>query len=1573
MNLGTVGNAAATIGFGAVGGYFYGYPGMMMGMSIAGMLFHGDEAKEHIAYNTAVKDTRLISKPDIVPGLIGTDICPGNVIWLGEGTPLTVSPSFYENEGLNEWYKSIQPDSMGFFGMGSSDSDKIGLQFCHISFVLSFAHSKSTPYISRMWLQKIHHWAWLRFDDFIHTYYGWFETGWAPISEFVFNAYYTLDDLPIKSIADAHFWGALTLPQSQSLIMNSFYNYPEQYRPYSVIGSMPTSFPDVKAEVTRGVDFSPFGGYMSDRTHSGYTHTYRDNNSHYLYGLVDAESDVGEPWYGVPVSFRRLNFYEYTYSELTTPSNFFYNISKGYHDGQSISRQDIDGNPDHLYIVHGRNWYDGGKVNHHHAEYSLEYDIFYLDRSDDTLYSVCKDQQISIAGMDSDSNAIPRIQIRSMEIVGNSILLFGNEWQSHSIWGDSRQLTADPEILPGKQTKIYADFSQYPDDYWTDTTGGVYVWAYFQWEPSGGNVDYRERYRIVSQTSTYIIVDGVFALVSTGRITSDGLTEGNHYPKIYFTRVRSYQAGWAIVGEGSTKNTIIANYPSPYDTLPNISTLPYDSCIFSDSNTDGPSDNWGYEIDSASGTQINLVTSLTNDPIPGEVIWFSHEFFLDGIAYPDDKDNFERFYDPINYWFMESLEELICPDWLTNTGYFCSDFYVYNHYYNNGLSNSNNWGKSVILKFNKTTGAYEGKIYEHNPVPYQYTGIQFIAVNESCQISTVSTDAQIACSFQNAQPYAVLFAINLVINKSTLGIESDWIGRHSEGNVSHAIGKIYRGAVKVRAYDDISNTYSNRWYALVAEFMAADRRLLTYDNTNIGYYILDLGLTGIFPDADKPIMPGESEEYSALLNIDASAPQMVKWFRPQLATGPLYSPFFLDLSTIRDSMSLRMYDYDEKLFFSVDRGSYVGEMSETWCYMMPNEYNRYGFSWPVSMSSKYWATGDDNWGDIIRSCKYYLGMGAYSTNNHFSNYVDQVIDSSIGFIAESDYIIMPSTEQNYANEIIDDIVIYNSKEHEIKERRFLYSRCWDECTPKDDILNDILATCQGFLVPRCSGTYQTKVKLPKPDETPDWFFGYDENTFTITSLGSTTSRIYLDLSVYPDNYWMGDDGVLIQNGNDYLFSVESSTTNYIDLLATITVTPQQGDSVKLIKDNILESSFTYSKKPQYDRANRVRVEFINRLLEYKIDISEADDHYKQDVLDKCVIVKQLELHGIKRASQAARMALRYLDYEQYVNWLCSFQTDVLGHYMCVGDIIGVTHPITGWVAKYFRIVRKEETEDFETMIECEEYVSSIYHDYSNPVYQGGGSTPISLPITDTPEPVRRLSAYYDQINNRIYVSFYSPGSSANVVGANVYAKVGSNDYHKIGFATTASASVIYSEYPGTTTTSDMEPTRTKFKEINELGYQYCEIPYDPLTMLGTFPATGYLWINGELIYYNGMDTTNYKFINCVRCIEVPEYQYAADAPDDGLNWTNPLIVLADFSNQFHFNPSDNWVDLTAEASQTEGSQIEYDIPTLTVKLVAVNIMGVESYGGTSPTFEIKLRSAMGRPYSPALLRYERDL
>lgn len=1561
MDLGPNGNTYVQIGFAiagaAVGAYMPigAYTGMQLGLAIGGVLFHEKEAKEHTPYNDRIKDTNTITI-DPVPVVIGTDLSPGNVIWVNNSPFGLVEPSFYNNEALDNFVSKFPP---GF-----------DLKLFHIEFIAVFSNYQTpTSSISRMWLNDLHHWLWARFNDFIHHEYGWFELGWNKITKFDLNLYWTMlnpkphitYDTPIADVKAVRWWGAMMHPLSNDLTKNAFLKADDEFKAFPVIGAPPRSFPALKAEVTyrSAGGFTPYSGRMgSNRSHVGYTHTYRDNNSHYLYGVLSTGfGENGTPWYNKNIAIRRLNFYTYTYTLLATHEYTWNNITKSYVDGQSISRQDIDGNPDHLYIFHGRNWSNGNTYSHHHANYSLEYDIFYIDRSDDSVHSICYDSRLSVNGDNTESTSRPRIQIRSMEIVGDSILLFGQEHETHSIWDDQRTVTADAEYLPGKKTKIYADFSQYPDGYWVDDTGGVYVWAYMVGNHNPNiNTNRIERYKIITQTSTFIIVDGLFSILPK---------TGNY---LHITRVRDHQVGWSIVGVGSTRTKIICNPPSPFS--PRISLLPYDSVQF-EHLQDAPGLDWGFEIASTTDSSVNLKGTLPQDPIPGDIIWFTHEFHYEGISYPDDKDDFQHFYNPENHWFWRWLYDVF--KWEDGGLY-----EEYNKYFNNGLWNSKHWGKNIILELDKSTGVFKRKLYESYFKSYSYTGIQFICVGEAIQISTVSTDAQIAVSFQIAQPYVYLNNNNLVIDKNTLSVVSSWHNYHSFTNQSHACGKVFRGCVKVRAYDVFTHEYSYRWYALVAEFMARggvpDSKNWDelYNNDNIGYYLLDLGLDGIFPNMERPLTMSDSEEFSSILNVDANAPQMIKWFRQQITTGPLYSPFFVDQSTIRDSISLRMYDYDEKLFFIMDRGSFVGVNSETWCFQMPNEFNLNGFSWPIVGAYDYSDWGyaqNDEWGDTALSCKYYLGFGGSYFKSHVSNWVDADISTTLGYpIFNGDEILFESASNIYCREIIPEVVNYCGKIHEIFEPRYMFSMCYSRKQSRVSILEDILATFQG-ISSRCNGR-QITVRVPRPDEVSVWHFGFLEQNIEVTQASSFTI-IYCDLSDYPENYWKGDYGKFIYNNIVYDFIIKSSYADRIELESSLSSSsaPVVGSNIILIKDNIKEGSFTYAKKPLYGRANRVRVEFVNRLLEYKIDVAEVDDVYKQEMVDEIVIQSQKTLHGIKRATQAGRMALRYLDYEQYVDWMCSFQTDLLGSYLCVGDIISVTHPVTNWFNKEFRIIKKEELQDFEVLLECEEYVRYIYHDVPNTIYQGGGGRPSgNLPVYGDPHPVRRLKTHFDPMTNNIYVTFSEPQNSSSVVGVNIYYKINNGPYQKIGLATTSTASVVYSS-TGTSEPSNMEPTILKY---NDGSYILNYIPYDPLTMIGTFPASGYVWVNGELIYYGGIDTVNNRFINVIRGIVVPEYQYAVDALDYGYNWTNPLIVLADINNIFSFPFNISSIDLTAESNQTEGSQIQYNIPIITVMARSFNITGIETSIANSPTSTMYLPYSFNRPLPPTLLRFSRD-
>lgn len=1581
MDLGETGNLVAQGVFGAIGGYYFGYRGMMIGMSVASLLFHADEAKEHQRDSEQSKPTAIISKPDVVPMLIGTDRCPGNVIWIDDDVPAIVDPRHYNNPVLNDFENEYEQEAQD----AGQDLD---IEWLHIEFFTSFNDGSK---INRVFLDNLHHWLWLRLDDFLHTEYGWSESGWVPITTLEYNylAYpwnytYSVENFtPIKSVAAMYWWGAMLVPMSVAMAVETHAD--TDYNDFVAISAMPQQMPDLKAEGSKGSLYTPYASGTSSYRFTGYSHSYRDNLFDYFYGVLDSD-DYGEPWYNIYCSIRKCLFYEYTYTKLVEDDYSYYNITKGYTESQSYSRQDIDGNPDHLYIVHCRNWDKYWlDYNNHHAPYSLEYDIFYIDRSDDSVHSIIYDERIIIEGEHIASNAIPSVKIGSMEIANDSILLFGYENQSYFIWDDFFELTADAvrssttesAYYSHRKTVIYADFSLYPDNYWVDDAGDIWVWAYF----SSYYYDVQERYRVVEQTSTYIAVDGWFAILPvTGKI-------------VHLDRRREKQASWGIVGEGSTRERIVTSYYAPFE--PRISSYEYDSVQFYP-HSQGKYMKWGWEIASHDSNSVTLSTPLPEDPVPGDIIWFSYDYYYQGRAWPyltplelyDENSPFYRFYNPVDYWFTDYIFERLENAAPLGTGPL-PEYWYPPRYFTVGLQNSTGFLKHVILKFSKSTGEFQGKIYEWKAPIYNYVGIQKICVIETFQVVSAATDAQIAVSFHNIQPYVTTHNFQIVIDKSNLNILSQSIEWHSLliSNVSHACGKDYVGCVKVRAWDRRTGIYSYRWYALVIEFSPIEGNFFDdsvtaeYDNSNLGYYIVDLGEDGIFPEANH-IFSSEEGPISSILNCEANSEGMVKWFRQNIITGPMYSTFFHgpQYGTRRESPQLRIYDYDEKMIFHVQRNSYAGYPSETWCYKMPDELNKYGFSWPMSASEKSWGLYTGSYMYSMFSNKYYV---QFNSNNDpdYSNYCDDTIGGALGLITDlvSSSIYIDSNTIDYCFGIVDDVVIYLGKVLPIKEPRFLFSYCYSEKKPIIDMIKDVLATCQGMLITNCKPGYKMgQFKVPNPNEAVIWYLGIDQQSFVSTLDAEAVdddyvprTAIYCDLSGYPDDYWKGDQGVLIRGISRYEFDVKNSYSDHIVLVSAIDTYSLPNDEVYLKKDNMKEGSFVYSKKPQREKSNRVRIEFINRLLEYKIDVAEADDHYKQDIVDQRVILRQLELHGIKRATQAGRMALRYLDYEQFVDWMCKFETDFLGSYFCVGDIIGITHPVTGWTGKLFRVINKEEQDDHEVIVECEEYLPSIYHDYSNPVYQGGGGSGNRLPYSTMVDPVIRLYAYYDFLNNRVYVAFNTPEFS-NTVGANIYYSVNGGSYTYAGLGVNSTASVYYSS-TGTEEASSLEPTRTIYNELNDANYQYVDIPYDPTTMMGTFPASGYIWINGELIYYNSIDTINNMFMGCVRGIEVPEYQYAADAPDDGYNWTNPLITLADMSSVFHFQLDSISLDLTDEALQTEGSQIEYNIPTITIRAAAINVLNNPAATFNSPSYTIQLRYPMGRPYSPTLLRYYRDI
>jgi hypothetical protein len=1685
-------NTVATIGMGVVGAVvgsysnFGGYQGFQLGLAIGGYLFR-DEIKEHPIYNEQSKDTRTLSKLEVVPMVVGTDIVPAQVIWSNSLNIRSVDATSYDNPALNDWLDG----STGLFG----STPEMDLKLFHVEALINLCgYQYFGNKINRIFFDKINIWSWLRFQDWLgykFDYGVWQgdyeEEDWNPVQFPAHSPYYHNDEILNPSLTlDGpkagpfdrifYYWGAMTVPTTQRLLLESFGQISDDYkRPFSMIGGMPPSFPDVKSEITSEhifyVDRSGYavlsGGTFNPHTYpvssciyyahwgSAYNYCFRDNESQFTYGMftsymyTDSEG-TNAPWYGTYCSLRRKNYYVHntfqkpgwswligddtktiTKEAIASDDWVYENIThKGYNHSMELSRQDIDGDPNRLYIFLGRTWNHYGTTTHHHAPYSLEYDIFYIDRTgqenckghdcayrqlssehpyygvepsldwgtnnDDyvsgsysyevitnteKVVSVCKEKQISIEGEDYGySGAIPSFKAKSMEIVGDTIFVMGTEASSHSPWSDVR-VSEGYELVyyDGKPcTKIYMDLSMYPWDYWFYNEGplgtGTGGWAYHK-DSAADYVTHlhgcnKLRYQILSQTWDYIIVDGRWH-DSIQPVTGTW---------VHLTKVRNEQAGWGIVGYGSTKTKVIVNCPAPFS--PVMSTLGNYNAILLPESNDPVS---GKVLSGVSGSSVDILidpplyTELTNTPIPGELAYFyfvrsNNQSDIDKAAYPDHFGETLQ-----NYWFMDNIEERFCTDWAGRNlmgSDSCVNFYEKNTYYYHGtwldhISGNVSEGKYGIYLFNKNTGDYIGKYFERTT--WGYGGGILHADASSIQVSSVSTDAQVMVTF-NILTGEILksYSHSLLINKTTLEIADEWYGTYSEDNALNSTSKQYRGCVKVRAYDPVTQTYENRWYALCAELTPTVWWTLNHDDRNRGYYLLDLGSIGSFPPVGSTLDPTESQEYSGILNVDANKQQMIKWYRPITGNSGWTTWTNDSHSTRKDSPQLAIAGYDDKLVMGLSTKGYDnyfdpytfsdwgGQMEPyAWLMTLPNEFDRYGYCFPIA-GKDYHPT----WCDAM------MGHGVKAHyHSPLADYWDQPINNKT---FGSGYM---SSIYDYNEEIINDKFWWMGKEINVREPRFLYSLVYDKKKSELEWIKDEAVVTNSFIFDR-----KKELKFLTRWSVPIHHFGYVKATFTVTQSYIDPDIIYADFSDYPDNFWIGDYVIGIPNyfreGSYNLpFQVEEQYEDRIVLSRVYNADEVPvGYEFTIVKDNISFGSFTYAQKPRSRKANKVRIEYINRLLEYKIDIAEADDWYAQDIRDQNIRTLEIKAHAVKRCTHAGRLALSHLDQEQYINWICSFQTSVVGNIFTVGDCISVTHEITDWYMKPFIIRRIERLADGDAILECEEYVAGVYHDYSAPVYvTGGGGSGGLLPYSDTPTAARRAFAYYDPIANQVYVTYANPVDDATFMGVDVQVKLNDGTWQTVGTATTPVASVVYSANPGTSTPSDMEPTRTKFNENNEYDYQYTEIPYDPLTMIGTFPAAGYLWVNGELIYYHGIDTVNYKFINVVRGIEVPEYQYAADAPDDGYNWTNPLIVLADTANAFSFTLTDDMVDLTAESGQTEGSQIEYDLPTVTIRLIAKNIMNMPSYDVQAPEYTVYLRGSYGRPYSVDLLRYERDL
>jgi len=187
-------------------------------------------------------------------------------------------------------------------------------------------------------------------------------------------------------------------------------------------------------------------------------------------------------------------------------------------------------------------------------------------------------------------------------------------------------------------------------------------------------------------------------------------------------------------------------------------------------------------------------------------------------------------------------------------------------------------------------------------------------------------------------------------------------------------------------------------------------------------------------------------------------------------------------------------------------------------------------------------------------------------------------------------------------------------------------------------------------------------------------------------------------------------------------------------------------------DNIISGSFGYSKFSKDDLPNRVMVQYVDPEKEWVKIYAMAEDKVDQDkrealALGRNIVEKRVSLLGITRFSQASRMARRYLYLAAYCSTLCSFKVGVDSIFCEPGDIIAVTHDVSGWSSKMFRILSMEEDEKDTISIACREYNASIYDDNFGSVIETIDDPPIANefePVTDVSSLTAIEDGYTDE-------------------------------------------------------------------------------------------------------------------------------------------------------------------------------------------------------------------------------------
>jgi hypothetical protein len=368
---------------------------------------------------------------------------------------------------------------------------------------------------------------------------------------------------------------------------------------------------------------------------------------------------------------------------------------------------------------------------------------------------------------------------------------------------------------------------------------------------------------------------------------------------------------------------------------------------------------------------------------------------------------------------------------------------------------------------------------------------------------------------------------------------------------------------------------------------------------------------------------------------------------------------------------------------------------------------------------------------------------------------------------------------------------------------------------------------------------------------------YDFLTNTRYGMGIPTTKIDTDSFVEAHNYC-----VALVNGEprfnlDIILGSHKSALDHLVMMLQsfggflvwsegvikLKVDKAESSIASLTEDDIISDSFQYTLPSLKDIPNRIKADFRDKDDEYRHSYVYVNDEFNQDQTGE-IRDLQIQLLGVTRKSQAARLAQYYLDNASINRIICVFRVSIKHIRFEVGDVIDITHSLPDWTNKYFRIMEISEQEDDELHITCREYNEDIFHDLEAATQV---NTESYMPtLFEPPEHVVLLDAYEKPTAlAEISISFGIPTDPGWWLGAQIFKSVGDNlNYEHIG--TSRSISEV-GQVEGDISSSD--------SVINVRN------------IYGAFTNTGTLIIGDEELTYeafvdDGDDTG--RFTGCIR-------------------------------------------------------------------------------------------------------------